>query len=558
MEKGVSAPGAIPGGHGLATVKDVEELLVALRRTSKDLTFYPTGHPLLNRSLERAAKQLRDVVGGRSSLTVGVTPSGFSFEGRPVGAENRQLAGMAPDLFLRRIQQIIFGRGIEVEELVAFLRMTAADAKSVLEQGGPAKLLASQGVGRIQVSELDLRLLEQRPGLGGDSGGKAGTGAEGEEAGPETAPSEAIEAPDVSAAIESGSTSAVQAPPEEDTWETLLQRLEQEAATGGVAGYEWAASRLESAAGDAVRGGRLAEVLPILRAVLTHREADPLAAPIRQRAAKAVDAIATRDAVAYLIGQVCGERGDASLDPAGVLVALGPRVLAEVLSRLAAVERGPGRDGLLRLLLRFREAALRPLADALRDADRELAYDVATGLGETHDAASVSLLGRLAKHRAVWVRAEALRSLGKIGGEAASRLLIQALRDSDPGVIELVINILGTGRVKQATPSLLRFATRRDLKGRPFALRKAAVAALGDVGDPGCIPTLTSMLYARTWFRRAAGDALRRTAAAALLRTGRLEGREAVEAGARSRRRDVRRACDTVLREGTVVPSARA
>jgi HEAT repeat protein len=115
---------------------------------------------------------------------------------------------------------------------------------------------------------------------------------------------------------------------------------------------------------------------------------------------------------------------------------------------------------------------------------------------------------------------------------------------------------VGQVKVKLATPTLLRLAGERVWAGKAFGVRKAAVAALGAMGEAGHISALTRLLRTRTWFRRAAGDELRQAAALALLSIARDEAREVVEAGARSRRRDVRRACGAALRKvGPAAPS---
>jgi HEAT repeats len=528
-------PSEAPGGGGFSSAGSVEEMLVTLRKSSRDISFYPTGHPLLLRSLERAVEQVRGAIGGRFILTIAVTRGGFQVDGRPVGAENRQLVGMAEDLFLRRIQQFGFGPGVGAEELAAFLRIAVADPKALLEQGGPAKVLASQGVSRIQLSELDYRRTEQtKPPPQ-----------------PEPATSEPASAPDKPEA----------APAEEETPTTaaLLQRLEDEAAAGGVAGYEWAASRLEAAVTTAVQGDRPAEVLAILRAFLGHRGRTGLAEPITQRAAQAVDTAASPATLEYLSDWAGRADTGAAADPSEVLVALGARVLPGLLSRMAKADRGPVRERLIGLLLAFRHTAQPELLEGFKGVDRELGYDLAAALRACPDQGGTTLLGRLLRHKAVWVRAEALRSLAAIGGETANRLILQALRDPDLSIVELAIGQLGAGKVKQATPSLLRLATQRDLKGKPFAVRKAAVAALGALGDPGCIATLQQVLFTRTWFRRSAGEELRRSAAAALVAVGRPEARAVIEAGARTRWRwDVRRACKAALPQAEPPPAPEA
>jgi HEAT repeat protein len=141
-----------------------------------------------------------------------------------------------------------------------------------------------------------------------------------------------------------------------------------------------------------------------------------------------------------------------------------------------------------------------------------------------------------------------LQERGRFGEPAVQRLVMQALRDPHPDVLEVAVGLAGSARLKLATPTLLRLAGQRVLSGKPFAVRKAAVAALGAMGDAGAIPILKRVLYTRAWFRRAAGDELRQAAALALLSMGRPEAGEVVVGGARSRRGDVRRACTAALR----------
>ncbi len=532
MDKGEQAGGATPGVLG---PKALEELLITLRRSSKDLAFYPSGHPLLNRSLERAVRQFDAVVSARPPVTLAISRAGFSFEGRPFGAQNRQLAAMAADLVARRIRRIVFSEGVEQEELTAFLRMLAGDPKLLFQQGGPGKVLADQGVRRIQVNVFEFEHVgapgaTQKTAVAEETliGGADGTGT-----GQETATLDAFR---------SSARSR-----EENTVEALLHRLEREAAAGRLEGYEKTVARLETKVIEAIPADRLVEVVAILQAFLLHRQAENLEPPIRERAARAVETVTGGDTLAYLVERLGSETGGSEGTLAALLLGLGARVIPRFLTRLATRDQGSERAILLATLARFRLVALPDLAGALKGVDQRVACDLAAVLGEIADEASVSLLGRLAWHREAWVRAEAVRALGGIGREAAYRLLVQSLRDPNLDVRELAIGFLAAARARQATPALLQFARQRTLVGRPFALRKAAIAALGAVGDPGSVSVLAALLSTRTWFRRAAGEQLRRAAAKALLGMARPETREVVEAGTRSRRSDVRRACAAAL-----------
>lgn len=613
------------GAPGPAFDKVLEDLLVALRKTSKDLIFYPPGHPMLNRSLERATEQLHSAVDARPPLILIVNRAGFSFEGLPVGKENRQLATMAAELFVRRIHKIFFAQNVEPDELAAFLRVITGDPKLLLQQGGPGKVLLAHRVGRIQVNEFDFRRVGAsagaagrgtggadtpgaagsgpgaRPGGGGIEAGasttaggatetaSAGAGAEPSAAGmiatgagapPATAPAgqagalhgeEGRLAPGGEAgrggpASPKGSEEAGQAPAaaeplvaalgsaKELTVEALIKRLEQEAASGAEAGYEWAASRLEKTVGQAIHDDWLQDVLAILRVFLRHRSADALGASLRERAAQAVEAVAGGNTASYLIEHLRSAEGESVGDLSAVLLGLGARALSPLLSRLAAEDNEEARNRFAATLVQFHQVAEPDVVRALQELHPDQARRLVPILGGVGGEACVAILSCLFRHRDPQVRVEVIREVGRSGGPMAQRLLGQALRDRDPAVLEAAIGLAGAARIKLATPTLLRLAGQRVLSGRAFAIRKAAIAALGAVGDAGSVPALREVLYARTWFKRAAGDELRQAAALALLATGRPEASEVVTAGAGSRRRDVRRACTAALQAAPTRP----
>jgi HEAT repeat protein len=612
MVKEGQAAAASTGAPGPPILKALEDMLVTLRKSSKDLAFYPPGHPLLSRSLENAAAQLHAVVDLHPPLALVVSRAGFTFEGQPVGKENRQLTTMAGELFVRRIHQIFFAQNISSEELAGFLRMATSDPKQLVQQGGPAKVLAAHAVGRIQVNEFDFQRVGAATGVAGrgtGGAGKPGAAGSGQGAGPGGStvgtggpgaaggtasaragvgslaggmtPSgagvatadeasalpgagvtltpggkEGSGAPGTPKASEEGgqgpataeSLAAALGSSKELTVEALIQRLEQEAASGGTTGYEWAALRLEKAVGRAIRDDWLQDVLAILRVFLRHRRADDLKEPIRDRAAQAVETVAGGNTASYLIEHLRGEGEESARELSGLLVELGARAISPLLGRLAAEDKEDVRERLAATVVRFHEAAESDLTRALRGLHRDQACHLVPILGEIGGEAGVALLSSLFRHGDARVRAEVTREVGRSDGPLAQRLLAQALRDSDPDVLEVAIALAGAAQLKLAVPTLLRLAGQRVLTGRAFALRKAAVAALGAMGDPVAVPTLRGALYVRTWFHRAAGDELRQTAALALLALGRPEAREVVASGARSRKGDVRRACTAAAR----------
>jgi HEAT repeat protein len=545
MEKDGQAAAATSRAPGPAILTALEDLLMTLRKSSKDLAFYPLGHPRLTRSLERATEQLHAVVATRALLSLAVSRTGFTCEGQSVGKENQQLAIIAGDLFVRRIQRITFAQEVRAEELTAFLRVITSDPKQLVQQGGPAKVLTAHGVGRIQVTEFDFRrvgpglpekkeVLSPEESIGDDS--PASLKRVGE-----VAPQKSATPESVLAAFD---------PREEPTVEALIQRLVQEAASGGIAGYEWTTSRLEVDALQAVQDDRLKDVLAILQVFLAHRRAERLKGELRERAARAVETIGGDKTETYLIDHLRTEEGGLARDASAILASLGPRGIPRVLRLLVAEDLAEVQERLAATLVRFHESAESEVAQALQALDRDQARHLAPILGDVGGAAGVALLASLFRHRDARVREQALRAAGRIDEPGAQRLLIQAIRDPSLAVLEVAVGLAGATKLKLATPTLLRLAGQRVLRGKPFAVRKAAIAALGTIGDPGTIPLLRRLLYTRTWFQRQAGHEIRQAAAMALLAMDCVDAREVVEAGARSRRRAVRRACTEALQAG--------
>jgi hypothetical protein len=529
---------------------------------------------------------------------------------------------MAAELFVRRIQKIFFTEEIGPEELAGFLRVITGDPKHLVQQGGPAKVLAARGVGHIQVNEFDFRRVAAAAGAAGrgtggpgtvGSGqgvgpggrgtgtgahrtaggaeattasagaGKAGQGVEGTGTGAhgtaggaeattasagagkagqgvEGTPGPAGTARPGGPASLKGAEAGREGPttPEsslaglgsqqELSVAALIQRLEKEAASGGMAGYEWAASRLEKAAVHAVHDDWPQDLLAILGVFLRHQRAENLQTPLKERAAKALELVAGGNTVAYLLEHLRTGADESVEALSAMLVELGGRAILPLLNRLAMEERDTAKQRLVAILARFCQVAQPDLTGILQELDRDRACQLVPILAGFGGEIGGILLTSLFRHRDPQVRSGVLRERGRFGEPAVQRLVMQALRDPDPDVLEVAVGLAGAARLRLATPTLLRLAGQRVLSGKPFAVRKAAVTALGAMGDAGAIPMLKRVLYTRAWFQRAAGDELRQAAALALLSMGRPEAGEVVVGGARSGRGDVRRVCTAALR----------
>lgn len=93
-------------------------------------------------------------------------------------------------------------------------------------------------------------------------------------------------------------------------------------------------------------------------------------------------------------------------------------------------------------------------------------------------------LGELPGHLQV-LRWKILEALSRLGGDAAVRILSEALNDSDQRVVEEAVRGLGRLEHKPAVPALQQLAS-----GATGNLLQAVLEALGDIGDKRAFSTL--------------------------------------------------------------------
>jgi HEAT repeat protein len=129
------------------------------------------------------------------------------------------------------------------------------------------------------------------------------------------------------------------------------------------------------------------------------------------------------------------------------------------------------------------------------------------------------------------VKKEVLKSLARIPSERSSKILMEALKDSNRSIQGQSIISLGMLKDPDAVDVLGEIAVKRDTFSDYFELRKEAVKALGIIGDEMAVPFLTRLLFKRVWFGKKHHEEICSLAVIAL---GKIGGHEALEAIARA------------------------
>src|SRR5436309_10201077 len=129
--------------------------LKQLATVTKVISFYPSQHPAVVSSLEKAAVFLKEALTDHETLSISVAEAAFLVDGAVLMEEDLVLAGFASYLSRRDISAVIFQSPVEQESLKGFLEVIALDPGTLRARGGLAKSLSERRLGGVSVTEFD-------------------------------------------------------------------------------------------------------------------------------------------------------------------------------------------------------------------------------------------------------------------------------------------------------------------------------------------------------------------------------------------------------------------
>ncbi len=502
--------------------------MIGVKKIARDLAFYPPSHPSLAQSLDRACQALLGLLAREAPLAITVARDSLQYGKAPLGKDNLVLRQLAADLHTRRIQRILFDPGLGPDDVRGFLEMLSMDPKRLMEEGGAARVLQTKGVSRLHVTELELRFQDEP---------QAAAPVPLEE--PAPAPSEAAAPPVAEPEPEPP-------PPEEaPTLEGLLNRLEE---TPDIGTYQRTAARLLEWGRTARTGNDVETFVRVLSAFVFHTHPQSVKPPwVRAEAERAIAALGDASGTAYIIGKLCEKDCALDDDLIFLLVSLGDAAVPPLLERLAEEETLSARRKVMGTLSRLGPVALPHLVAGLRDSRWYVVRNLVLVLGTIGLPEAVAPLRPLLTYPDPRVRKEVVKALTRIGTAAAADALLQRLGDPDPGVRQSVIAALGTLKVTRAIGPLTELARQFSAFAKDVDTQKAAIVALGAIGDPQAVPVLVELLRRRTWLKRRLNDEVRAAAASALGTVGTEPATEALLAEAKRGEGPVPHACQVAL-----------
>jgi HEAT repeat protein len=333
-----------------------------------------------------------------------------------------------------------------------------------------------------------------------------------------------------------------------DAVTTLLEVLDKETKLDG---YSKVATELERKTRELMDRNQRAAALCALASLARHaNESGDYPAWQRLRARAALEAIGT-DAILHFAGQMIrAATPDQAETATDLLVFLG-EAAAPMLTQLIAEPLMPGADtAVMEALVRLRDQAVPELCRALHGGYTQTGQAVVRVLSRIATPRALEGLGKALGARDVLVRLTAVQALGKTNSPGAARLLLPGVTDHNPSIRRAAIAALGDLRSAEAVPELSRVATAGSaVLGRAVGDQLEAICALGKIAGGQAIQTLTRVLRRRPWFGAARADETRLAAAAALKRIGTPECLDVLASHIKDKRPAVRAACQEMFEE---------
>jgi len=222
----------------------------------------------------------------------------------------------------------------------------------------------------------------------------------------------------------------------------------------------------------------------------------------------------------------------------------------------------PGADWLMRVLAESQQQrARRPLAktvaEVIHDNPERLAPWLSDGrwyvvrnvvhiLGWIGGAEIAGLLGVAARHPEPRVRQEVVAALAQVPLELARPILLELMESCGSRLFCAALHQLSAAREPGVARRLLGYAQVPNFGERPLEEKHAIYSALAATATDELLPGLELELHKGNWLSRGL-DQHRHAIARCIGRVGTAAARVALEQGARSRRAQVRQACEDAL-----------
>ena len=170
---------AVAAGESASLSRELADFLVQLSIAMHKHAIYPPTHPMLSGAVDGVISRLAEMLGTRTTLSLGVARSQLVIEGIATDPENPLLRELAQRLHRHHLGAVKFSLGVTSDEIADFLSTVAADADRTGDPLGDRKDRMEKWphVRLYPLSYGQLELVEKKEGEEAVEGGGGARGA---------------------------------------------------------------------------------------------------------------------------------------------------------------------------------------------------------------------------------------------------------------------------------------------------------------------------------------------------------------------------------------------
>jgi HEAT repeat protein len=460
--------------------KVYEACLVELHKSMRAASFYSLDHPALGQSLDRTLRYFQNLLRVTERLEFTVTKNQVLFNDKPLTGQPQVLTALAQELFRRRMKKIIFLAGIEQKDLLGLLRAIKMDPDVLAEKGGMESALAKSGVRTIFANEVDFQRLEE---------------VEEEEEQPEE---EEIQ---------------FNLTPEQKALRDVLAAMLKSDGADFMRLLKEVMERCEGLTAE----GQHKEVGVAVDYLFRYTADSRRSVETREFAERAIRALATKEVLQVKIEELATASEDDRMRLSMLFQYIGKVTVSFLLNNLSVVEDRVARRNLNRTIIDFGAKALPRVVDLLHDERWYVRRNMLAILAEVGTGNELEHVLPHLRNDDERVAREAVKTLGKLGGEAGLTSLLGQLDDLAPGAQVQAAALFGQRKWQPAAERLMAVAASRKYGDE---VRVAAIDALGKISDPERFAGLSKIFKRKGLFQRSKRLPIRRAALRALVNYG--------------------------------------
>ncbi|GAB4434395.1 MAG: HEAT repeat domain-containing protein [bacterium] len=507
-------------------MKDFDVLLLNLAKVSKAVSFYPENHPTLINALKKMTEDI-SLFAKDADFIIEISKEGFSIKGQKFYPTHPILKDLAQSFTLRRVNKVVFHKGLIPEELHNFLKLLNMEVSALYSAGGLEVLIEDSGIRNIALSEVHLTKLlskvdkQQNISTGyGTEGGTEGEKKPFTESKPEQKVSTLLTGSEAMNIVEREKDI-------NDHYSEALETLRLAVKEKNVGNF---------LKGLKMTGDLLAmlnwqdhyhNVLNLLKYIADVKKADEVVEGIKREAERFIYNTLNESRLNTLVNLflVHIEDKDNSHRITDIFSAAGEPAVEVLLERLTSANDIRTRRVLINEITKLGDIAFERVLYHLTDERWYVVRNMVTILGVFAKPESLPSLFEAAKHPDLRVRKEVIKSLARIKDPRVFTFLREILPAEHDDIRLLIIFSFGIMRSREAIDDIVNILENE----KNLAIKKEALVALGRIGAEKTFNILRSYAMKKGFFKKAEHKMLRLAAINGLAEIRTAESAEVLE-----------------------------